>query len=63
MEVSLVHDPHRRFWFARFEMYIALLMMMDNRYAAQIQILFRDICSNAGAGASGENKNGTARHI
>jgi DNA-binding MarR family transcriptional regulator len=34
MEVSLVHDPHRRFWFARFEMYIALLMMMDNRYAA-----------------------------
>lgn len=27
-------DPEKRFWFAQFELYIALLIMMDNWYAA-----------------------------
>lgn len=35
LEISDVHDPHRRFWFARFDMYIALLVMMDKWYAAR----------------------------
>lgn len=35
LEISADHDPHKRFWFARFDMYIALLVMMDKWYAAR----------------------------
>lgn len=35
LEISAHHDPHKRFWFARFDMYIALLIMMDKWYAAR----------------------------
>ena len=33
LEVSARYDPEMRFWFARFELYVALLIMMDNWYA------------------------------
>ena len=29
-------DPEMRFWFARFELYVALLIMMDNWYSTSI---------------------------
>jgi hypothetical protein len=34
LEISGHYDPTMRFWFARFELYIALLILMDNWYAA-----------------------------
>jgi hypothetical protein len=34
LEVSARYDPEMRFWFARFELYVAMLIMMDNWYAA-----------------------------
>lgn len=34
LEVSARFDPEMRFWFARFELYVALLIMMDNWYSA-----------------------------
>jgi len=33
LEISARYNPEMRFWFARFELYIALLIMMDNWYA------------------------------
>ena len=35
LAISAQFDPEKRFWFARFELYIALLIMMDNWYAAK----------------------------
>ena len=34
LAISGQFDPEKRFWFARFELYIALLIMMDNWYVA-----------------------------
>lgn len=34
LAISGQFDPEKRFWFAQFELYIALLIMMDNWYAA-----------------------------
>lgn len=36
LEVSARFDPEMRFWFARFELYVALLIMMDNWYSTSI---------------------------
>lgn len=33
LEISSSYNPEMRFWFARFELYVALLIMMDNWYA------------------------------
>ena len=33
LAISGQFDPEKRFWFAQFELYIALLIMMDNWYA------------------------------
>lgn len=37
LEISADHDPHKRFWFARFDMYVALLIMMDKWYSAHAE--------------------------
>lgn len=34
LEISGGYNPEMRFWFVRFELYMALLVMMDNFYAA-----------------------------
>lgn len=37
LAISGRFDPEMRFWFARFELYIAMLIMMDNWYAANAE--------------------------
>lgn len=34
LAISAEFNPEKRFWFAQFELYIALLIMMDNWYVA-----------------------------
>lgn len=34
LAISSEFNPEKRFWFAQFELYIALLIMMDNWYSA-----------------------------